>query len=115
MSAHGVLSACHDISDGGLLPALAEMTLKAGIGAEITLPEGVEAIAYCFGEDQGRYLIAVPQGKRDQLLLAANELDLPLTDLGKTGGDMLIVAGYTRVPVTHLKEVHHAWMPGYME
>ncbi len=115
MIEHGVLQAAHDLSDGGLLPALAEMTFKNGIGAEITLPEGVQPQAFCFGEDQARYVLVVPQDKRDQFMLAASELDLPITDLGTTGGDFIQVIDHTRVPVEHLKTAHATWLPGYME
>lgn len=112
--AHQQLRACHDLSDGGLLPALAEMMLKHGIGADIHLPEGSEPIPFCFGEDQARYLLIVPPEQCDALLLTANELDVPLTDLGQTGGNLLHVGGLTRLPVAHLQTVHAAWMPGYM-
>ncbi len=53
----GRVSACHDISDGGLLVALAEMAMAGGIGAEIAPPERPD-IGYLFGEDQARYIVA---------------------------------------------------------
>ncbi|CAK0768495.1 Phosphoribosylformylglycinamidine synthase subunit PurL [uncultured Gammaproteobacteria bacterium] len=48
------ITACHDLADGGLLVALAEMALAGKRGATITLPEGVDPVGYLFGEDQSR-------------------------------------------------------------
>ncbi|MBM3522973.1 MAG: phosphoribosylformylglycinamidine synthase subunit PurL, partial [Alphaproteobacteria bacterium] len=57
---HRLVSACHDVADGGLLVALAEMALASGLGHSLVAPSdaGTASHAYWFGEDQGRYLIA---------------------------------------------------------
>lgn len=111
----GLLSACHDISDGGLLVALTEMCFPHNVGAELHFPIDVtNPIAYAFGEDQGRYIIAVPPRFNDDVLLSANRLDIPLTEIGVTGGDLLIVQGLTRIPIEHLKTANDVWMSGYM-
>ena len=53
------VSAVHDISDGGLLVAVAEMALAGGLGVALdAAPEGLPAHAVWFGEDQGRYVVA---------------------------------------------------------
>src|SRR5262249_60591285 len=57
----GDFSACHDVADGGLLVAVAEMALAGRIGAEIRLPDHLPAHAAAFGEDQGRYLVTLPE------------------------------------------------------
>ena len=57
----GGVRACHDVSDGGVLVALAEMALAGGVGARLfTHPRDVPGHAFWFGEDQARYLVAVP-------------------------------------------------------
>ncbi len=54
----GRVAACHDVSDGGLLVALAEMAMAGGRGVALDpLPSDLPCIAYLFGEDQARYLI----------------------------------------------------------
>ena len=63
----GRVSACHDISDGGLLVALAEMALAAldagrTVGARIAVPAGAPSAVWLFGEDQARYLLSAPRG-----------------------------------------------------
>jgi phosphoribosylformylglycinamidine synthase len=55
----GKVSAVHDVADGGLLVAVAEMALAANIGAKL---EGIEGTAAAFGEDQGLYVVTAPAG-----------------------------------------------------
>lgn len=112
--ADGLLAACHDVSDGGVLCAVAEMCLGRGIGAQIRLPVGLPAHAYAFGEDQGRYVLAVDADKKDAVMLLLNDADLPFDDLGTTIADMLIVEDALRVPVEHLRDVNESWLPEYM-
>src|SRR5499427_5876139 len=50
----GLITAAHDVSDGGLLVALAEMAIASGIGAVLEAPSGILAHAFWFGEDQAR-------------------------------------------------------------
>ncbi|MEM8937627.1 MAG: phosphoribosylformylglycinamidine synthase subunit PurL, partial [Pseudomonadota bacterium] len=54
----GLVTACHDIADGGLLVAAAEMALAAGRGLNLKTPVKTRKAAFWFGEDQGRYLVA---------------------------------------------------------
>src|SRR5262249_2414840 len=57
----GRVSACHDVSDGGLLVAVAEMTMAGTIGATLS---GIANHATAFGEDQARYILAVADAPR---------------------------------------------------
>ena len=61
LKAADLLSAAHDLSDGGLAVAAAEMALASGCGATVAgAPKGMAPGAWFFGEDQGRYLLACP-------------------------------------------------------
>ncbi len=107
----GQVSACHDVSDGGLLVAIAEMLMPHGIGAQITLPEGpVHAIA--FGEDQGRYVVAVKDAAA--FLTAAQSAGIPATQLGTTGGSALSLEGQGSLDIKELRSANEAWLPEYM-
>ena len=64
----GRVDTVHDVSDGGLLVALAEMAMAGSIGAEIALPDGASAIPFLFGEDQARYVLAVPAADADKIV-----------------------------------------------
>src|SRR6202012_3036763 len=56
----GTATAVHDISDGGLLVALAEMAMASGIGAQLlAAPASIVPHAYWYGEDQARYIVTV--------------------------------------------------------
>lgn len=116
----GRLSACHDISDGGLLVALAEMAIAAldagrPLGAGIDLPAGVpDAAAWLFGEDQARYLVSAPEGEAALLAADAARERIPCAAIGKTGGAALTVAGAGAISVVELRRIHEAWLPAYM-
>ena len=107
----GRVTACHDVSDGGLLVAVAEMALAGGIGAEIELPKGT-APGYLFGEDQGRYLVTAPDGA--EILARAARAGVPATPLGRTGGAALTVPGARPISLQDLRDAHEGWLPSYM-
>jgi phosphoribosylformylglycinamidine synthase len=110
--ADGALTACHDVSDGGLLVALAEMAIAGGLGAELGFPDGAPAHAFAFGEDQGRYVVTA--GDPAPVLAAAEAAGAPALVLGRTGGLSLTVAGADATSVADLKAAFEGWLPGYM-
>ena len=108
------VTCCHDLSDGGLLVAVAEMALAGGIGADIEVPANRPAHAWLFGEDQARYLIAVPEAASAAILEAAEQADVPLAAIGRTGGDALTVTGCDPISLERLSNAHERWFPTYM-
>ena len=80
--ANGQISACHDIGDGGAMPALAEMVMAShGLGVDVTLPNGA-GHGWAFGEDQSRYLVETDDA--DALLAMAKELGVDGQIIGQT-------------------------------
>jgi len=113
--AAGRCTSVHDLSDGGLAAALAEMTLAGGIGARIDIaPLGLPAHAALFGEDQARYLLAVPQSAAEAVRADGEAAGIRLTTLGETGGDRLAVAGAIDLALADLCRAHEGWFPAYM-
>ena len=111
--ADGAVSAVHDISDGGLLVAVAEMAMASGIGA--TLLEGAgSAHGFWFGEDQARYVVTVPAAQTDAVIARIEAAGVPVARLGTTGGDALTLVGEQPVRVAALRERFEAWLPAYM-
>jgi phosphoribosylformylglycinamidine synthase len=110
----GRVDTVHDISDGGLLVALAEMAMPALIGAELFANQKA-SIPFYFGEDQARYLIAAPWAVSEQILAEAAKAAVPVLRLGRTGGADLVVDSGKRVPVAKLRAAHESWFPRYME
>ena len=109
----GHVSACHDVSDGGLYVTVAEMAMAAGIGADIAPPDGAPALhGWLFGEDQGRYVMTT--GGADGVLAAAAAAGVPAMRIGTTGGERLTVGGAHAISIEELSAAHEGWMPGYM-
>ncbi len=111
----GRVATVHDLSDGGLALALAEMAIARGMGAAIDkLPLG-PAHGVLFGEDQGRYLLAVAPEALDALLAEAQAAGVPALVLGTTGGSALTLPGEDPISVRELQEAHEGWFPAYMQ
>jgi phosphoribosylformylglycinamidine synthase subunit PurL len=109
----GAVTAVHDLSDGGLATALADMAMAGGLGCTVTLPtDGLAAHAALFGEDQGRYLLT----SRDpaSVIAQAEAAGVPIVRLGETGGEALVVAGLISLDVRVLKASHEAFFPALM-
>ncbi len=106
----------HDVSDGGLVVAIAEMAIASGgIGAVLELPPAtVPPHAYWFGEDQGRYLVAVTASRADAVLARAQASRVPVARIGVTGGEALILPGERPLLIKGLKEHFERWFPTYM-
>jgi phosphoribosylformylglycinamidine synthase len=109
------VNACHDISDGGLLVALAEMAIAGGRGVEIAIPPGAESrLGWLYGEDQARYLLACRPGNLDAVVAAAKAAKTPVSIIGHAGGRELKVAGIMAISVAKLAEAHEYWFPAFM-
>ncbi len=108
----GTLRVVHDLSDGGLIAAAAEMALASGVGVRLELAPNPSPLAQLFGEDQGRYLLAVQDAWA--VLEAALTAGVIARVVGSAGGDTIGVAGLFGVPLGELLTVHEGWMPGFM-
>src|SRR5262249_53168442 len=109
----GIASAVHDVSDGGLLVALAEMAMAGGIGAELERAP-LAAHAFWFGEDQGRYLVTVKPEVAEKIVARALAAGAPARQIGLTGGDALTLEGERPILVAKLRERFEGWFPAYM-
>ena len=109
----GRVRACHDVSDGGLLVAVTEMVLASGNGATLlALPEGAVPHAHWFGEDQGRYVLAVADP--DATLKAAKAANVPARLIGHAGGPGLTLEGVEPISVGTLREAHERFFAEWM-
>jgi len=102
--ADGAVTAVHDISDGGLLVAVAEMALAGGIGAELSPMD----TAFAFNETQSRYLVTYPADK------PLNRKDVPFVNIGKVGGSAISVNGAS-VSLSELRAAHESFFKDWME
>ena len=114
--ADGLVSAVHDISDGGLAVALAEMAMAGGIGADMHEGHSDYTDAqWWFGEDQGRYVITVPDTQAfNEALAKGTENDetaaVGFTRIGTTGGGTLFGKS-----VEDMREAHRSFFRDWME
>jgi phosphoribosylformylglycinamidine synthase len=109
----GMIKACHDLSDGGLLVAVAEMCLTGNTGAElVAAPNGQAPAGWWFGEDQARYLVAVADP--DAFVRNADNAGITATVVGKAAGSAISIAGIGSLELAELRAVHEGWMPAYM-
>ena len=91
-------SLVHDAAEGGLAVCVAEVALHGGTGAELELPEDVDAL---FGEGGGQAVLACHPARTADVLALGRELDVPLRQIGRAGGD-----GVLGVPLAALQEAH---------
>jgi phosphoribosylformylglycinamidine synthase len=105
---------CHDVADGGLLVCAAEMVMAGGIGADIHIPEAGHRHGWLFGEDQGRWLIAVTGRDVTEIEAEARRADVPVRRIGSVGGSRLTVDGVHAISIDELRHAHQRWLPHYM-
>jgi phosphoribosylformylglycinamidine synthase len=99
----GLLTAAHDLSDGGLALAAAEMALAGDIGVALDEPEGLSPAGWFFGEDQARYLVAT--AAPDAVIARAGASGVPARAVGRTGG-AAVRLGRSELPLAALREAH---------
>ena len=106
-----LLTAAHDLSDGGLAQGLAEMALRGDVGATVTLPADLDPFVALFSESVARAVVVVAPSAEARLTELARAHGVPLTVLGQVGGDALEVTGQFSVPVVELRSTWTATLP----
>jgi len=100
--------------------AVAEMVLAAlvegrEIGAAIELPEEcASSAAWCFGEDQARYIVTAPENSTQAILNDAARAKIPINCIGLSGGATLTLGSSNAISLDELKRAHEDWLPNYM-
>jgi phosphoribosylformylglycinamidine synthase II len=113
----GPVRTCHDVSDGGLAVAVAEMALAGDRGVRLApaaIPAGVPALAALFGEDQGRYVIAARAAEADGIVADAARHGVEAAIIGWVGGTRLILPDGRAISLEALRQRHEEMLPRYM-
>jgi len=111
----GKVRAVHDVSDGGLLTAVAEMALAGSLGVQLYPYEGrLPQHAAWFGEDQGRYVLAADPELAEEIIERSRLLALPARVVGRVGGEALVLKEEAILPLAELRAAHEDWLPRYM-
>ena len=95
------ITACTDLSDGGLALAAFELAEASGVG--VVLEDSDQG--QLFGEDQGRYLIACNFDSAEALMVAAGKAGVTLTSVGKFTGDTVSFGG-SSAPLAELSALY---------
>jgi phosphoribosylformylglycinamidine synthase len=82
----GLIMAAHDLADGGLALAAAEMALAGSVGVTLEAEPALDDAAWFFGEDQARYLVACDAARTADLLARAAATGVPARAVGQAGG-----------------------------
>ncbi|MDX6326497.1 MAG: phosphoribosylformylglycinamidine synthase subunit PurL, partial [Nocardioidaceae bacterium] len=94
-SAEGLVAAAHDLSEGGLAQALVEASLRHGVGARVTVPEGEDPFIWLFAESAGRAVVAVEPANVEAFRALCSELGVPVAPIGLTDAADAAVVGAT--------------------
>jgi phosphoribosylformylglycinamidine synthase subunit PurL len=117
--AEGAVRAAHDLSDGGLACAVAEMALASDVGAALGYQGDLADAQFLYAEDQARYLIALPANKVDSFDQRARAAGVHYLVIGEAGGRELSYLGARgqreRLALDELRGLNENWLPNYMK
>ncbi|MEL7113777.1 MAG: AIR synthase related protein, partial [Pseudomonadota bacterium] len=115
----GLVNAVHDVSDGGVVCAVAEMALAQNTG--IGIQSHKKAIEFWFAEHQGCFLLSVKPELKHQVRIAARDAGVDYEDVATVGtsdGHRVELTGdfgeLVNIPLHRLREAHEGWLPAYM-
>ncbi|WP_260639482.1 phosphoribosylformylglycinamidine synthase subunit PurL [Streptomyces angustmyceticus] len=113
-SRDGMIDAAHDLSDGGLVQAVVESSLRGGKGARLVVPDGLDPFVLLFSESAGRAVVSVPRSEELRFTDMCGARGLPATRIGVVDGAEIDVQGQFSIPLSELKDAHEATIPGLL-
>ncbi|MDD2283258.1 MAG: AIR synthase-related protein, partial [Eubacteriales bacterium] len=107
----GLIKAAHDVSEGGIAVALAEMALAAGLGLEVAVPLDTRPDFWLFSESPGAVVAAVEEEQLATLKALAAKEGIPVSLLGSVSGDAFVIKDLIQLPLTRLEEAWAGILP----
>jgi phosphoribosylformylglycinamidine synthase II len=114
-SRHGLVTAAHDCSDGGLAVALAEAALGGDCGFAVTLPADLPSHVMLFSESASRALVGVEPARSASLEDLAGEHEVPFARIGETGGPRMNIGGTFELDVSEARAAYESAIPDLLE
>ena len=113
-SRDGLVSAAHDLSEGGLAQAVVEAALAGEVGCRLVLPEDVDPFVFLFSESAGRVLVAVPRTEESRFRAMCEARGLPATRIGVVdeASDAVEVQDLFTVSLEELRSTWEGVLPG---
>ena len=109
-----LIISAHDISSGGLITALAEMTLTSNCGAKIYKPKKLTNLfKYFFGEDQARYIIEIQTQKLPIVEKILKESNIYYENIGLTQENYFEIEGELKMSTKDLFKINNQWYNNY--
>lgn len=121
-SRDGMITAAHDVSDGGIAIAIAEMALRAGIGARFWIPDLIDPFVFLFSESTARAVVVIPRSEELRFTEMCAARGLPAervgvvdsglgADAGNPGEQVIVMGDLFTVTLNQLRETHQATFP----
>jgi len=122
-SRDGMLTAAHDVSDGGIAQALVEMALRSGVGARMWIPDAIDPFVFLFSESAGRAVVVVPRSEEMRFTemcaargMAAERIGVVDSGLGADAGysagtQVLAINDLFTLTLDELREAHERTLP----
>ena len=122
-SRDGMLTAAHDVADGGVAQALVEMALQSGVGARVWVQDGIDTFTFLWSESPGRAIVVVPRSEEMRFTAMCAARGLPAHRIGAVDSGLGADAGYPGeqvlqvgdfvVPLEELRDAHEGTFPAY--
>ena len=111
----GFIKSAHDISVGGILVAIVEMSISGNKGINIKKPENlVNYFEYFFGEDQGRYLIEIERNDLNEVKSVLDKNSVYFSEIGIIQEKNIILKDKLNVTIDELIKSNKTWLTNYM-
>ena len=111
---NNLILSSHDLSNGGLITALAEMSFSTTISAKIYKPTKLTNLfQYFFGEDQARYVVEIEKNNLPKAEKIMKENDVYYENIGFTQKDYLEIEGELKVSIKDLFKINNEWYNNY--
>jgi len=111
-----LIVSCHDVSLGGILTSVSKMCIKGEKGIKINPLKGLtNKFEYFFGEDQGRYIVEIPNNNIKKVHEILNNNSIHYDELGIIDEKMISFKDDIKLPIEDLSNIHKYWLEGYMD
>ena len=111
---NNLILSSHDVSSGGLITALSEMSLNSEIGAKINKPKKlINLFKYFFGEDQARYIIEIDEKNFAKTEKILKDNNIYFENIGFTQKKYFEIEGEVRISNKELFQINNKWYNSY--
>jgi len=109
-----LVNSVHDISNGGLIVALAEMSMGSSYGVKINKPKNLTNLSdYFFGEDQGRYILEIDKNNLEKVEKILKNNNIFYENIGLTQKEYFEIEKEMRIDVKELYKINNQWYNNY--